>query len=419
MEGVILKILSLFILVFYLHNVDSAPRAKRRRKLLSYSITIGRDFKRAAGYHEDAYLNFTELTTKYQYPSEEHTVVTGDGYILTLFRILPKCDKVNSGFPVILMHGIFDTADCWILPGPETGLGYVLANNCYDVWAANHRGNFYSRKHMTLNPDKDPEYWDYTFDEHGYYDVTAIVDYVLKTTLHPKVSYIGHSQGTTDFFVMASLRPEYNDKIQTSFQLAPVAWMKNIASPLPKLLAPASKTVKTFLDGVGFQELFAKHQLTHALVEFLCQIAPNEVCGTGLFLSTGYKIGNISPRTLAVAFGHLLAGLSTKDLVHLSQLINTGRFQRFDEGRNGNIKRYGSPTPPDYDVSRITSPVVLICARNDWLSSLKDVETLNSKLPNILENYIVPNPDFSHNDHIYGNDAPKYVFKKILDYLPK
>ncbi|XP_049888039.1 lipase 3-like [Pectinophora gossypiella] len=419
MEGVIFKLIKLLLLVLYLHNGNISIHAARHQNLIYYSLPEKRPLKKALGFIEDTYLNFTELTNKYGYPTEQHDVITDDGYILAVFRILPKCDGQKRGFPIILMHGIYDSSDEWILTGPETGLGYILANNCYDVWAANHRGNVYSRRHVTLNPNKDADFWDYTFDEHGYYDVPAIVDYVLRITQQPKVNYIGHSQGTTDFFVMGSLRPEYNNKIQMSFHLSPVAWMKNIASPLPRLVAPASKSIRRLLDDLGFRELFAKHQFIHSLLEFLCQFAPDDICGEAYTAATGYKRGNISSRNLAVSFGHLFAGISSKDLDHFGQLVATGRFQRYDYGMKENIKRYGSPIPPEYDVSKITSAVVLISAQNDGVSSLKDVEILASKLPNLIENYLVPDPSWSHNDQVFGKKAPKIVFAKIVELLNK
>ncbi|KAI5632672.1 alpha/beta-hydrolase lipase region domain-containing protein [Phthorimaea operculella] len=415
---VIFQLVKWLVIVLYVHNGNtSAQAAERGGRLLYYALPDKRPLKKALGFIEDTYLNFTELTDKYGFPTETHDVTTEDGYILAVFRILPKCEGQKRGYPVVMMHGIYDTADEWILTGPDAGLGYILAKNCYDVWAANHRGNYYSRRHVSLNPNKDIAFWDFTFDEHGYYDVPAIVDYVLQVTQQPKVNYIGHSQGTTDFFVMGSLRPEYNNKIQLSCHIAPVAYMGNVGNPFLKLVASLSGPLKNVLDDLGFRELFAKHQLIHFVTEFLCQYAPDQICGTAYSLATGYKQGSISSRNLAIAFGHLFAGISTKDLVHFGQLVTSGRFQRYDYGRKKNMQRYGSPIPPEYDLSKVTSSVVLISASNDQLSTPQDVEILVSKLPNLVENYLVPNPYWSHNDQIFGNEAPKLVFAKIVQYL--
>lgn len=59
----------------------------------------------------------------------------------------------------------------------------------------------------------DPKFWDFSWHEIGIFDIPASIDYILKYTNQTKLSYVGHSQGVTSFFVMLSELPEYNDKI--------------------------------------------------------------------------------------------------------------------------------------------------------------------------------------------------------------
>jgi lysosomal acid lipase/cholesteryl ester hydrolase len=59
-----------------------------------------------------------------------------------------------------------------------------------------------------------------------------MIDYALTKTGKSQLHYIGHSQGTTAFFTMASLRKEMNQKIKTMHALAPVAFMSNLVSPM-------------------------------------------------------------------------------------------------------------------------------------------------------------------------------------------
>lgn len=408
----------LVISLCFLYLVDTTSISTRPNRLISYSAPDMRPLKKALGFYEDTYLNFTELTTKYGYPTEEHTVLTQDGYLLTVFRILPKCTDKQK-FPAILGHGAVDSSDSWILTGPETGLGFILSKNCYDVWATNFRGNTYSRKHIRLDPDKDPQYWEFSFHETGYFDLTAIIDYVLNKTAQTQAYYIGHSQGTTDFFVMGSLRPEYNDKIRLSIQLAPVAWLRNINVPIANLLSRESKNIKDLLYTIGFRELFSKKQLTHTITELLCQFFPQAVCGTFLSLTTGYVYGTITSKNLAVAMGHIMVGISVKTLAHFAQLIVSGHFQQYDEGLEGNIEKYGTLKPPKYNVSRVLSPVVLICAENDKLSTLQNINILSSRLPNLVDKYLVPVRTMSHNNHLWGERETKYVFQKILNYFDR
>jgi pimeloyl-ACP methyl ester carboxylesterase len=69
------------------------------------------------------------------YVIETHYVTTSDGYILTMFRIpFGKKSSRLGGPPILLQHGLLDSSYTWV-NNPETeSLGYILANNGYDVW---------------------------------------------------------------------------------------------------------------------------------------------------------------------------------------------------------------------------------------------------------------------------------------------
>ena len=83
-------------------------------------------------------------------------MVTADGYIIQIHRILPK--PGGHGRPVYLQHGLLGSSACWVTSGPKS-LGFILHDMGYDVWLGNLRGNGYGRKHTMLNPDKDKQFW--------------------------------------------------------------------------------------------------------------------------------------------------------------------------------------------------------------------------------------------------------------------
>ncbi|RZC37792.1 Abhydro lipase domain containing protein, partial [Asbolus verrucosus] len=169
-----------------------------------------------------------QLITKYGYPAEEHHVVTSDGYILTLHRIPHgKNSNVISNKVVFLQHGILSSSADWIITGVTHGLGYILADEGYDVWMGNARGNRYSRNHTKWNPDTDSDFWQFSWHEIGITDIPTMIDYVLETTGQPSLYHVGHSQGTTTFYVMTSMRPEYNAKVKAHFSLAPIVYMNH------------------------------------------------------------------------------------------------------------------------------------------------------------------------------------------------
>lgn len=69
----------------------------------------------------------------------------------------------------------------------------------------NTRGTRYSREHSFLDPDFDEEYWNYTFQEIGEYDIRAATDFIQsKKPNEPKIDVVAYSQGTTaSFYAMA------------------------------------------------------------------------------------------------------------------------------------------------------------------------------------------------------------------------
>ena len=71
---------------------------------------------------------------------------------------------------------------------------FTLANEGYDVWLGNTRGNTFSRKHLTLDPsDDEDEFWDFSWEKAGIFDVSATVDFISDHTGFDTVPYIGHS----------------------------------------------------------------------------------------------------------------------------------------------------------------------------------------------------------------------------------
>lgn len=105
----------------------------------------------------------------------------------------------------------------------------------------NSRGNKYSRKHKTLNPDHPldrDKYWSFSFHEVGVYDLPGMIDHILTKTGHSQLNYIGHSQGTTAFFVMCSESPEYNRKVSSMQAFCPAAYLNHMTSPAGYGLAP-------------------------------------------------------------------------------------------------------------------------------------------------------------------------------------
>lgn len=72
----------------------------------------------------------------------------------------------------------------------------------------------------------------------GTADTPAVIDFILNLTGFDKISYVGHSEGTTQLMAGGSLIPDYyNKKILVSVFLAPPASLKNNQVDLFKFLS--------------------------------------------------------------------------------------------------------------------------------------------------------------------------------------
>lgn len=359
--------------------------------------------------NEDADLPIMALVKKYGYPIEEHLVTTEDGYILTLHRIK------GNGSTLFLMHGLLGSSDDFVLAGPESSLAYFLANKGFDLWLGNARGNKHSRRHVSMTPSEGI-FWDFSWHEIGYYDLPAMIDYTLDYTGEKTVKYIGHSQGTTAFFVMASERPEYNEKISLMIAMSPVAWMTHVKSPLAHFMAPSGPAIHAVSKAIGIYEFLPEDNFIKTLKTNICGVGAfaDVICGNILFTLAGFDYAQLNVTNLPVIFGHIPSGSSVKQFAHYGQLVMSGDFRYYDNGPVRNIRKYGSEVPPSYRVDRITVPVCLFYSESDWLAQPEDVHTLYNKLPNVLDVYKVPYSKFNHIDFIWAKDIKRLIFRRLL-----
>lgn len=93
---------------------------------------------------------------------------------------------------LLYQHGLLDSAAGVCCDGQDS-LAFFFADQGFDVWLNNSRGNCFSRDHKYLDPDIDEEYWEFSFHELGKYDQPALISYILKHTGNKSLTYFGHS----------------------------------------------------------------------------------------------------------------------------------------------------------------------------------------------------------------------------------
>lgn len=84
-----------------------------------------------------------------------------------------------------------------------------------------------------------------------------------------------------------------------------------------------------------------------------------EVCANALFLLCGFNSAQLDRSLIPFILENTPAGSSVGQLVHYAQGINSKKFRMYDFGLIKNMARYGSFSPPDYELSAVTAPVFL------------------------------------------------------------
>lgn len=213
--------------------------------------------------------HISSIITDAGYSSTKHSVETEDGFILSLHRLNGK-----QGPTVFLMHGILQSAAVWVYDGPGKSLAFMLSDAGYDVWMLSARATAVSSQHKTLTPN-DEKYWDYSFHEIGFYDLPAAVDYILEKTNQVQLHYVGHSQGGTVFIVFLAMRPEYNQKIKSSYLLAPASFMTNAQTILSIPLSLSYQYRLEIADAVlkaGLYSINFRNPLITDVIAMICKI---------------------------------------------------------------------------------------------------------------------------------------------------
>lgn len=365
---------------------------------------------------EEAKMTFSEIANKYGQQAEEFDVMSEGGYILKVFHLPGDRTK-----PLLFIHGAMDSSDSIIMRG-NTSLAVALVRDNYDVWAMNYRGNRYSRRHIKMDPDSDEAFWNFSAHEIGFYDVPATIDFILNKTGEQRLSVIGYSEGTMATYLLGATRPEYNDKIKIAISMAPICFIQNTGLVMSFVLGAAAPAINVGLIAIHSEEVLGHNSITKAIIDEVCseKYSGFQTClQNGLYLLTGSNPNEIEPEFFPIILGHFPAGTSRMNLNHLVQISQSKTFSNYDYGTAKNMAKYKRPTPPEYDLSKVTMKVALIVAKNDQISTIKDVEKLRKQLPNVVEYRVMKNNAFNHVDYIWGKNTHKTLFPHIFGILKK
>ncbi|KAL6600313.1 hypothetical protein ACP70R_045113 [Stipagrostis hirtigluma subsp. patula] len=346
------------------------------------------------------------------YPCTEHTVETDDGFLLSLQHIPHGKNGLadNAGPPVFLQHGLFQGGDTWFINSAEQSLGYILADNGFDVWIGNVRGTHWSKGHSTYSVH-DKLFWDWSWQELAEYDLLAMLSYVYTVT-QSKILYVGHSQGTI-MGLAALTMPEIVKMISSAALLCPISYLNHVSAGF--VLRAVAMHLDQMLVTMGIHQLNFRSDMGVQILDSLCDDELLD-CNNLLSSITGENCCFNSSR-IDYYLEYEPHPSSTKNLRHLFQMIRKGTFAKYDYGWWGNIKRYGQLHPPPFDLSSIPEslPIWMGYGGLDALADVTDVERTVKELrstPDLL--YV---RDYGHIDFIMSVKAKDDVYVDLMRFL--
>ncbi|XP_053616516.1 lipase 3-like isoform X2 [Plodia interpunctella] len=367
---------------------------------------------------KEIYMTVPQLISSAGYPVEKHRAKTPDGYILQLHRIpAGRRTARRSGSPnakgkkaVLIVHGLLGSSSDFVIMGPERSLGFILADAGYDVWLGNLRGNVHT-SHQTLKRN-NPEFWAYSFHEHGKYDAPAMIDKVLNMTGLEKVFYIGYSMGTTTFFTMMAQRPEYNDKVIAFVALAPAVYLDNMRFLANFLLKTVN--LSSTMRARGMLSLaFEPGTLDFVVSSFCATRNPDaDMCMRLVFSIVGEDYEQNDWDMMPVILSRFQPA-SWGQLEHFGKIAITGVFTSWEDGLWGAVK--------PYNLSNVAVPVSLFYGENDQLTEKSQVLRLAAELNStgVLES-LQPGcscPKFNHLDFVFAKDVGNLINKPLVKHI--
>ena len=354
---------------------------------------------------------YKEYIESFGHKLEEHQVKTEDGYILTLWHLSPN-SSLNKNKVVYFQHGFTCTA--WVFFQMEKkSLPFLLVEQGYDVWLGNSRGTIFSLDHISKNYKKaNGDYWDFSMDENVIYDLPASIEYVKQVTGATKINYIGHSQGTTIFFMLYMHNPSFIESSINKFiglgTVPNIAYSKSLPMFILDKIYEVLKMVKPLTKAIGFSDN------QRSILSGACEKAQH------LCLNAFEKLASITPtyraniERLFPFLYYYPGGTSSNTVLHWSQIYKEKKLVYFnkDYDDESEVKEYDTKNIKKWKIKSLIQR-----SDGDTFSSFDDVTEFYEAIENKSLIKLIDTPNYGHTDDLVADSALDEVYIPVLDYL--
>ena len=346
---------------------------------------------------------YKDFMKTYGYELEENTVTTPDGYILSIWHLTPR---MPNGKVVFFQHGLTDTAWTFFQLGGNS-LPFFLLDEGFDVWLGNIRGNVFSYKHVT----KEPKDFNYTMDDFVEYDLPTMINYVKSRTGIEKVSYIGHSQGTTIFFMLAMHNPTFAESSIDKY--VALGTVPNIAYTHFTPIEIMDK-IAGILKAVNIFNTFTLTNSQRSKVSNYCKDHP-DICGDFFDAGTAIKpTGRMDYTNLYHYMYYYPGGVNKINFLQWSQIHKMKKLVYY----NPNFEKEKTAKSYNYDnIKKWKINSLIAITDDDTFSSYEDVYEFYNTVEDKSYVQLLDLVNYAHVDVTAAKSAVYDVFYPILNFF--
>jgi lysosomal acid lipase/cholesteryl ester hydrolase len=368
----------------------------------------------------EAYMNVPQIIQYSGFPIELHHVHTGDGWTLEMHRIPwgRSGDDGSRRTPVMMLPMIAFSSAVFTVNTPDQSPAFIYADEGYDVWLVNYRATVYSWKHNKYERGQK-EYWNFTMEDYGRFDLPAMIDYVLQVTGQEKVHMVTQMAAIIPPLITLSTMPQYNDKVKMITGLSPtISLMYGDAPAHMYYRINNANRLFDFLFEFFNGQFVVKEPASVLLSRLVCKFLPEDLLRKLILLGYGsHDARTTNSSRFAVVISHLADGISFRAVAHTYQLIKSGHFARYDYGSaERNMIVYGQVKPDQYPLDKVTVPVLATYISSDNLLGRDDVIFLTERLRHSLL-YKVRHLGWQHLDYFFGKETRNGLYLPLIDLM--
>ena len=351
---------------------------------------------------------YKEYIESFGYKLEENPVITDDGYILSLWHLNPK---FPNGKTVFFQHGFTCTAWIFFHLG-ENSLPFYLLKEGYDIWLANNRGSYFSPGHISKDP-KDPKsgYNNYSMDDFVASDMPAMVKYIKERTGAKKMTFIGHSQGTTLFLMAMMHDPIFTEESFDNFislgTVPNLAHSKFLPIDILDMIYDLLRRA-TFLQALNLPEL---------LRELLATLAKEHPKVFGKIfdtLASIYPSGRMDYINIYNLLYYFPGGISKINLFHWSQIHQMKKLVYY------NPNFHEEKTAKEYNLENLKKwkiKSLVTRSDDDTFGSYQDVTDFYDAVEDKSVIKLLELTSYGHLDVLFAESAINDIVKPIIEFI--